>query len=416
MSNRKKLLLADDSVTIQKVVNLTFADEGIEVLAVGDGDAAMEKFVEFAPDLLMLDVNMPGADGYRICEMIKQDEETAHIPVILLVGSFEPFDEDEARRVGADDFLTKPFQSIRQLVGKVTALLDSGYVSAAANKDVSVGAAFSSPAIESAETFQTDDAEFSGAIYADDNKEAAHDAPQFGDAETFDDETIQTNQIGSLPVDETQRFSANFVAENDEDDSQISIAAPSENLYAYETETIENDWEMPPVSDAEKSGDASLIENEESAKPDGNLDETPDENDYEQANEQNLSNESGDDLENYSDDKGISLNSAPAQNFSWDFDEMNLLELPFDKDESIDNQAENKPETFQSNEPEPQETAAAPIAPPPQMNISPELIEQIASRVAEKLSDRVIGAITREFVPQMSDLIAQELARENSEE
>jgi len=116
--SKRRLLLADDSITIQKVVNLTFADEGIEVIAVSDGDAAMQKFVEAVPDLVMADVNMPGLDGYRLCEMIKQDEETRGIPVILLVGSFEPFDEKEARRVGADDFLTKPFQSIRQLVNK----------------------------------------------------------------------------------------------------------------------------------------------------------------------------------------------------------------------------------------------------------------------------------------------------------
>ena len=122
---KHRLLLADDSVTIQKVVNLTFADEGIEVVSVGDGNSAMEKFVEATPDLVMVDVNMPGVDGYRICEMIKQDNETKHVPVILLVGSFEPFDEDEARRVGANDYLTKPFQSIRQLVNKVTVLLKS---------------------------------------------------------------------------------------------------------------------------------------------------------------------------------------------------------------------------------------------------------------------------------------------------
>jgi CheY-like chemotaxis protein len=119
--SKRKLLLADDSITIQKVVNLTFADEGIEVTAVGDGNTAMEKFVETVPDLVMVDVNMPGYNGYKICEMIKQNEETRHIPVILLVGSFEPFNEEEARRVGADDYLTKPFQSIRQLVTKVTA-------------------------------------------------------------------------------------------------------------------------------------------------------------------------------------------------------------------------------------------------------------------------------------------------------
>lgn len=68
---KRRLLLADDSATIQKVINLTFADEGIEVVAVGDGEAAMQKFVEATPDLVMVDVNMPGLDGYRLCEMIK---------------------------------------------------------------------------------------------------------------------------------------------------------------------------------------------------------------------------------------------------------------------------------------------------------------------------------------------------------
>ena len=121
--SKRKLLLADDSITIQKVVNLTFADEGVEVISVGDGDSAMQKFDEFMPDLVMADVNMPGLTGYEICQIIKQNEDTRHIPVILLVGSFEPFDEAEANQVGADDFLTKPFQSIRQLVNKVNELL-----------------------------------------------------------------------------------------------------------------------------------------------------------------------------------------------------------------------------------------------------------------------------------------------------
>src|SRR3712207_2518872 len=69
---------------------------------------------------------MPGRNGYEVCEHIKRDERFRHIPVMLLVGSFEPFDEAEARRVGADDYLTKPFQSIRQLVNKVTSLISGG--------------------------------------------------------------------------------------------------------------------------------------------------------------------------------------------------------------------------------------------------------------------------------------------------
>jgi hypothetical protein len=83
----------------------------------------MQKFVEIEPDIVLLDVNMPDPTGYHICEMIKQDEATRHIPVLLLVGSFEPFDQDEAERVGADGFVVKPFQSIRELVAKVRELL-----------------------------------------------------------------------------------------------------------------------------------------------------------------------------------------------------------------------------------------------------------------------------------------------------
>jgi len=122
----RKLLLADDSITIQKVVELTFTDEGFVVTTVGDGEQALQKLAEEMPDIVLADVFMPGKSGYEVCERIKQDKRFQHIPVMLLVGSFEPYNEAEARRVGANDVLTKPFQSIRQLVNKVGALLGGG--------------------------------------------------------------------------------------------------------------------------------------------------------------------------------------------------------------------------------------------------------------------------------------------------
>jgi CheY-like chemotaxis protein len=126
----RKLLLADDSITIQKVVGLTFADEGVDVIGVTNGSEAIERLEEIAPDVVLADVFMPLASGYQVCEYIKQNEKLRHIPVMLLVGSFEPFDEAEARRVGADDILSKPFQSIRRLIDKVGTLL-SGQPAAA---------------------------------------------------------------------------------------------------------------------------------------------------------------------------------------------------------------------------------------------------------------------------------------------
>jgi len=121
----KKLLLADDSAAIRKVVELTFADEGMDVTTVGDGRAALAELELSKPDVVLADAFMPEIDGYELCRLIKQDERFAQIPVMLLVSSFDPFDEGRARRTGADDIVTKPFQSIRQLVGRVGSLLGS---------------------------------------------------------------------------------------------------------------------------------------------------------------------------------------------------------------------------------------------------------------------------------------------------
>lgn len=121
----RKLLLADDSATIQKVIDLTFADEGVRVVAVGSGREAIDQLLEVEPDIVLADVFMPSPNGYEVCEYVKTNEKLKHIPVMLLVGSFEPFDEAEARRVGADDILTKPFQSIRRLIDRVGALVGS---------------------------------------------------------------------------------------------------------------------------------------------------------------------------------------------------------------------------------------------------------------------------------------------------
>ncbi|HYP00475.1 MAG TPA: response regulator, partial [Pyrinomonadaceae bacterium] len=123
MLTGRKLLLADDSLTIQKVVSLTFDDEAMEVTTVGSGAEALRYLGESLPDIVLADVFMPEPNGYQLCERIKTDERTRHIPVLLLVGTFEPFNQAEARRVGADEVLTKPFQSIRDLVNKVGGLL-----------------------------------------------------------------------------------------------------------------------------------------------------------------------------------------------------------------------------------------------------------------------------------------------------
>jgi CheY-like chemotaxis protein len=105
-----KLLLADDSVTIQRVIELTFSDEDVQVIAVGNGQAAIDRLQSEQPDIVLADVGMPQRNGYEVAAFIKGNPATAHIPVILLTGAFEPIDEARARSVGCDGVLVKPFE------------------------------------------------------------------------------------------------------------------------------------------------------------------------------------------------------------------------------------------------------------------------------------------------------------------
>ncbi len=105
----KTILLADDSVTIQKVVELTFMDQDYKVIAVSNGSAAIARLAEFKPDIVIADVHMPGANGYEVTRRAKQVHPG--IPVLLLIGTFEPFDEREAVACGAEAHLKKPFDS-----------------------------------------------------------------------------------------------------------------------------------------------------------------------------------------------------------------------------------------------------------------------------------------------------------------
>jgi CheY-like chemotaxis protein len=117
-----KLLLADDSVTIQRVIELTFADEDVQVLAVGDGQQAIERVKTERPDIVLADVGMPERDGYEVAAFIKGDPQFAHIPVLLLTGAFEPVDEVRARAVGCDGVLVKPFEP-QMVISRVRDLL-----------------------------------------------------------------------------------------------------------------------------------------------------------------------------------------------------------------------------------------------------------------------------------------------------
>jgi CheY-like chemotaxis protein len=120
----KRILLADDSITIQKVVELTFSDGDYEVTAVNNGNKAVQKLSEMRPDIILSDIIMPEKNGYEVCEYVKSHPEFRSIPVILLTGTFEPFDPDRADKAGCDAVVTKPFES-QSLIHKVEELIEA---------------------------------------------------------------------------------------------------------------------------------------------------------------------------------------------------------------------------------------------------------------------------------------------------
>ncbi|PYU26270.1 MAG: hypothetical protein DMG30_02965 [Acidobacteria bacterium] len=118
-----RILVADDNSNIQKMVALALKDEGIDVVAVGNGDAAMRKIPDLRPDLVLADIFMPVRNGYEVCEFVKSDSRYMSTPVVLLVGAFDPLDEQETQRVRADGVLKKPFVPPDPLINMVKALL-----------------------------------------------------------------------------------------------------------------------------------------------------------------------------------------------------------------------------------------------------------------------------------------------------
>jgi CheY-like chemotaxis protein len=119
-----KILVADDNSNVQKTVTLALADLGIEVVAVNNGEAAVRKLRDVSPDLVLADIFMPVRNGYEVCEYVKKDSQFSNVPVVLLVGAFDPLDEREAQRVGADGILKKPFVPPDPLISMVKMLLE----------------------------------------------------------------------------------------------------------------------------------------------------------------------------------------------------------------------------------------------------------------------------------------------------
>ena len=262
----KKLLLADDSITIQKVIGITFANEDYELTVVDNGDTALERAREIHPDLVLADVFMPGRNGYELCAAIKQDPALCHIPVLLLTGTFEPFDEEKARRASADSWISKPFES-QNLIDRVEELL-----SAAPTPAAPPAAAAAPIPVEVPEP----------AAAAPDLSPAAEEAPAEGVWGDLDLEApapaaaavaippVEEDPWGSIAFDEADlqptapELEEEFIFEDDEllgeaELSAPSIAEPAPEIFAAP--------EPPPAAAAPELGEADWGDFEEEILP-----------------------------------------------------------------------------------------------------------------------------------------------------
>ncbi|HSS20109.1 MAG TPA: response regulator [Pyrinomonadaceae bacterium] len=360
----RKLLLADDSITIQKVVDLTFSDEGAHVLCVDNGRDAIDVLEKFKPDIVLADVFMPEVNGYEVCEYIKQNEKLKQIPVMLLVGSFEPFDEEEARRVGANEVLTKPFQSIRRLLDKVGLM---------------VGSRPPEEQIPTAELPQTE------AVLEP-------EAEKLSTAEL----EITTADTQPLPpeLQHVVEQSATSVAQ--EDMNQVNEVPASYNEVPASYEVAANE----PLDLGDVAGATAL---DDDFVLDVDLDEIPEPSPAEPAFQPFAfrSRSQFADTLSYSGTNGSSTAVAEA-------------EPAVNTNELVSQVAEPQVEAAMPA-PMPMEAPAVAAARASASELSAEMIDAIAKRVVEQMSEKVVQEIAWEVVPQLAELlIKRQLEEKNS--
>ena len=371
----RKLLLADDSITIQKVVDLTFVDEGVNVLCVSNGREAIQALTEFSPDVVLADVFMPEMNGYEVCEYIKQHDKFKHIPVMLLVGSFEPFDEEEARRVGANDTLTKPFQSIRRLIEKV-GLLSSNRPSEEQIPTAELPHAEEPPV----EKLTTAELEITTADTQPLPPELAHVVEAAA--------ASQARAEATLPAAEAQPSSQGY-----EGAGEVLL-----DLGEYRTgrSVLDDEFvldidldESPEPSPAEPAFSAAAFRNRESYRSLPKIQPT-----Y------------------------ASTYVAPTAISSQPAASTDTLPAPVMYERVVDEETEPIASQIETEPLAPSQYSAQPVAestPVSAQELSPEMIDAIARRAVEHLSEKVIQEIAWEVVPQLAELlIKRQLEEKNS--
>jgi CheY-like chemotaxis protein len=411
----RTILLADDSLTIQKVVELTFADTDYEVVAVSSGDDLLRQLPECRPDLVICDVIMPGTDGYDVCQEIKLSADFLHVPVILLTGTFEPFDRDRALAVGCSEIITKPFEA-RKLVEAVDRLYSAAGVASppvpptaeAAALDVEVTPPPPMDAPEEAEIARDEMELEDTAVTADDE---SSDTGSAGTSTDDDDVVILTKEeIAEETQDEPNGFelvldepaaegeppafpevlppAAEVISETPIGAETVAAIDFLEAVETTEDEVVADHQQPGPAEDPfpAEAGDEEVfpyeeLEQEESAAVDEYVDSTkttPINVDAVMAEGLPDGDETGAEIEDESTDvesTDVDMSDADTQDLT------EKVSLPESTDE------------------------------PASTGLSDEDVDRIARRVLELAGDR-IEHIAWDVIPDMAELVVRERVRE----
>jgi CheY-like chemotaxis protein len=395
----RTILLADDSLTIQKVVELTFADTEYEVVAVSSGDDLLQRLPEVRPDLVICDVIMPGRDGYDVCQEIKSSSDFLHLPVILLTGTFEPFDRDRAIAVGCSEIITKPFEA-KKLVDAVGRLAAAPAAPSPAAVDTqSIGPEdFSGPDAED----ELDDTEVSqefgpGEVVAEDapamdsDDEIAVEAPPAEQVEEPPQEELELgDDFGGPELDMTELPDVDTPLELGELDE--STPDPAKTLVAEDFAALVETEEVAPVSDS-----AETVTTEEPFIDAGAEDEPfpSEEEDAELAPPQEV--ETDNSFTTPIDVAAVMADHQPEVEPVMNND---VEEPPKDSKEDADTQDFGDKPPAQTA---PDEASG--------IELSDEDVDRIARRLLELASDR-IEHIAWDVIPDMAEVVVRERVRE----
>jgi CheY-like chemotaxis protein len=392
----RTLLLADDSVAIQKVIDLTFTDEGMQVITTGDGQDALEKLNQSRPDVVLADVFMPGVGGYELCKFIKQSDRFRGVPVMLLVGSFEPFDEAEAKRAGADDVVTKPFQSIRDLVSRVGLLVNRTPPHVPAeDDDESTFAVETSSAGDTAEDQYVASAMDQERVTVSEAEAVDQTAPRvFVEAAVMEASDVTPEPEHTCPPDlelqtaDTQQLEpVRAASEEDSDTVEVEIVAEAESADAAESGDVVTIGEFQPDQLVSEEIAATSAFDDEGVLDLGDVDSF-------------TSSDVADEFE-------LDVDVAPVQVSSASTSTGDIApDVPVEHVGEFEASDESAvvPTEQSLSEPEPLvERNLAPGA--DNSDLSQATIEAISRRVVEQISDKVVREIAWEVVPELSELL-----------